>query len=326
VQVPSTREIVEARSDKIRDAAKWLVASFAAVGAALIAGSQLSSIGKLPVCWHLTLECTRLGWAILGAIAGLGGVVWAIWTAVMMLVPNNLAASALQKEWEKGDRSALFRFFRDNPVYLQGYADFADVTSKEEQAYAKRDALSDKFNRAPSDEQEKISGELEAVDEEIKDLISRSDAVISYANLVLLTDQFRSKALRRLLLAAVVSAIGISVFAWAANPPAAAPALTARLEQAQLSGANLEGSDFVGADFEHANLTNANLTNATLTGATFAGADLSGANLSGANLSGADLTGARLVNVRWFGTVCPDGRISDQVGGTCLSHLVGTGL
>jgi hypothetical protein len=326
VQTPSTREIVEARSDKIRDAAKWLVASFAAVGAALIAGSQLSSIGKLPVCWHLTLECTRLGWAILGAIAGLGGVVWAIWTAVMMLVPNNLPASALQKEWRRGEKSALFRFFRDNPAYLQGYTDFADVTSKEEQAYAKRDALSARYDQAPSGEQETISNELDAVDQEIQDLLNRSDAVISYANLILLTDQFRSKALRRLLLAAVVSALGISIFAWAANPPAATPALTARLEGAQLSGANLEGSDLAGADFEHANLTNANLTNVTLTGASFAGADLSGANLSGANLSGASIRGARLVNVKWSGTVCPDGRISDEVGGTCLSHLVGSGI
>ena len=41
---------LQAQDDAIREAAKWLVGSFAAVGAALIAGSQLSSIGHLPVC------------------------------------------------------------------------------------------------------------------------------------------------------------------------------------------------------------------------------------------------------------------------------------
>ena len=37
-------------SDRIRDAGKWLIGASAAVGAALIAGSQLSDIGSLPLC------------------------------------------------------------------------------------------------------------------------------------------------------------------------------------------------------------------------------------------------------------------------------------
>jgi hypothetical protein len=322
---PSPREVAEAQGDRIRDAAKWLVASFAAVGAALIAGSQLSSIGKLPVCWHLSLECTRLGWAILGAIAGLAGVVWAIWTAVMLLVPNNLPPSALQKEWKKGDKSALFRYFHDNPAYLQGYEDFADLDAREKEAYAKRDALSDEFDRTPEDQRAEVVGEIEAADEEIQDFLDRSEAAIAYANLVLLNDQFRSKALRTLLLAAVIAGLGISVFAWAANPAASIPTPTTRLERAQLSGADLEGAHLVGVDLQSSNLTNAKLTNATLIRADLRGADLSGADLSGANLSGADLAGATLVNVKWSGTVCPDARISDEVGGSCLSHLVAVG-
>jgi hypothetical protein len=34
-------------AERIRDAAKWLIASFAAVGAILVAGLQLTGIGKL---------------------------------------------------------------------------------------------------------------------------------------------------------------------------------------------------------------------------------------------------------------------------------------
>lgn len=160
---PTTREIAEARSEKIRDAAKWLVGSFAAVGAALIAGSQLSSIGQLPLCTGWSLSCLRLPLALLGAAAGLGGVVWAIWTAVLMLVPNNQPASTLQKEWMKGEKSAVFRFFNENRPYLQGYKDFADLDAQERAAYAKRDELSERYDRAEPREQDEIRSELEAL-------------------------------------------------------------------------------------------------------------------------------------------------------------------
>src|SRR4051812_12139050 len=69
----SQRELSAEATDKIRDAGKWLVGAFAAVGAALIAGSQLSSIGKLDVCGHFTLSCTRLWIALFGAALGLAG-------------------------------------------------------------------------------------------------------------------------------------------------------------------------------------------------------------------------------------------------------------
>src|SRR5262245_47145519 len=96
---PSQRELSEKANAQIQDAGKWLVGAFAAVGAALIAGSQLSSIGHLTVCAHLTIECTRLWWALFGAAVGIAGVIWAIWTAVGFLIPERLPTSKLREEW-----------------------------------------------------------------------------------------------------------------------------------------------------------------------------------------------------------------------------------
>jgi len=64
----------ERANDRIRGAAKWLIASSAAVGAALIAGSQLSSVGKLEIGLPTTVASARLWIAAAGA--GEGDVCW----------------------------------------------------------------------------------------------------------------------------------------------------------------------------------------------------------------------------------------------------------
>lgn len=97
-----------------------------------------------------------------------------------------------------------------------------------------------------------------------------------------------------------LAAIGIGVFAWAANPAEKGPA--------SLRNADLQGAD--------------------LTGAFLGYVDLTGADLTDANLEGANITGAKLSDVTWDNTVCPDGTNSDDVasangvGGTCAGHLV----
>src|SRR5689334_10268659 len=77
---------------RIRDAAKWLIGAAAAVGAALIAGTQLSSIGKLSSGWRLSL-------AIAGVVLALAAVVFAIWFAVQLLLPVGVTLTELDSEW-----------------------------------------------------------------------------------------------------------------------------------------------------------------------------------------------------------------------------------
>ena len=64
------------------------------------------------------------------------------------------------------------------------------------------------------------------------------------------------------------------------------------------------------------------LSHAALTGSCFVGADLQGADLSDAVLShadfqGANLEGANVDGALWYRTVCPDGSMSEEHGGTC---------
>ena len=118
------------------------------------------------------------------------------------------------------------------------------------------------------------------------------------------------------------------------------------LNYAHLQQAYLCYATFIGASTETSSLYHADLRNSHLTGANFTGADLRMANLSGANLSSSDtdpacppgnhpktanftnaklkgaiLNGANLTGVIWDNTVCPDGRNSNDVGGSCMLHL-----
>src|SRR5262249_37419456 len=97
-----------------------------------------------------------------------------------------------------------------------------------------------------------------------------------------------------------------------ANPKGAYP-VGVSPRRARLSGAN----------FTHANLTNAVLTGADLSGGNFENVNFTGANLTGAIFNNANLKGATglatatLTNAVWAGTVCPNGKNSNAVGGTC---------
>ncbi len=93
------------------------------------------------------------------------------------------------------------------------------------------------------------------------------------------------------------------------------------LNVANLSGTNLTRALLVNAalsfaDASGANFTNANLSEAVLIQSNFSNADFTGAFLFGANVQASTFTGAI-----WNGTVCVDGTLSDDNGGTCEGHL-----
>lgn len=297
----SAREIAEARSDQIRDAAKWLVASFAAVGAVLVAGTQFSSIGKLGVCWGFSRECLALWVCLVGIAMALGGVVYAVWTCVELLVPSQLGTADLQAEYED-EKSYLHRYLAKNQNYLQAFKDYRDAQEQELAAQKEAADLDRAYEAATNDvTRDEIRPKLQAAADSLEALYPRTEALVYQGNLLVLSGEFKEHALGKLLRGAVIAAIGIGAFTWAANPPASVTPRTVSLRSANLAGANLTDASLVGIDLT--------------------GADLSGANLTRANLRGAILAGAVLENAVWDGTTCPDGEISDDVGGSCLLHL-----
>jgi uncharacterized protein YjbI with pentapeptide repeats len=92
----------------------------------------------------------------------------------------------------------------------------------------------------------------------------------------------------------------------------------ANLENAVFDGANLNGAYFTYGG----SLTNASLVDANLRYTHFYRADLTGANLTGADMTDADLRQANLDDVIWGNTICPDGTVSEDHGGTCEDNLI----
>jgi hypothetical protein len=274
---------IEQANQRIRDAAKWLIASSAAVGAALIAGSQLSSIGRLDVGLPTTIGTARLWIASLGALLSLVAVVAIIRTGVRLLLPKLVVIGDLADAWDapSAELRPVVAFFRQHPKYLQGAASPADLVRKREE-------------RIKQLTEAAAAGEPVA---ELRTRVAGVDQRITATERMAQHQALRAdfgQSLRRLTPATAVAAIGIVAFAWAANPPART--VTADLRNAKLTGAFLRDAD----------LRNAKLD---------------GADLTGADLTGAKLEGASLVRVIWARTTCPDGSSSEENGRTCAGHL-----
>ncbi|WP_305789308.1 pentapeptide repeat-containing protein [Symbioplanes lichenis] len=280
--LPPAPSPLEVANNRIRDAAKWLVASSAAVGAAMLAGSQLSDIGELPPALPDSVEHARLWVAVLGAVLALTSVVFAIWTAVRILLPQLIHLSDLAEAWDAPGRAMapVVQQFRRNPKYLQGFPAPAELARRrEELVRQQREEAAE-----PTDPARVVAA--------IADVDERITAVEDIATHEALKTQF-GRAMRRFVAAAAIAATGIVAFAWAANPPDKTPV------------ADLRNGRFTGSVLRDADLTNAKLDHADFTGA---------------DLTGADLTGASVTGVVWSRTICPDGTRSD-VDGTCAGHL-----
>lgn len=275
-ETSETEDQLEHAKELIRSAAKWLVGALGAIGALLVAGSQLSSIGSLDG------DDPRLWVAVVGLAVGLSAVLYAIWQAVDLLLPDKWTLSDLSNQWsnagavspggvvgkKKRKQFHVVHFLATHPEYLGGYDSIPDIKT----AYDGADPEADLTD--------------------ILELIDNLTSIASYRS-----SFQRFKRMRWHLAGAVaLSAIGIGIFAWSANP-----------SEPDQPPASLRGSDLSGSD-----LTGVNLENADLTRADFSDADLTGANLKGAIVEEVD----------WSGTTCPDGVPSASADGTCEGHLV----
>jgi hypothetical protein len=249
------------------------VASLAAIAALLVAGSQLSSIGSLQG------GSLRLWSAIAGATIGLGAVVAAIWKTVGILTPHKWTIEAVVEAVTASKKTTpqkrVAAFFNANPSYL---ASAESVT-----------AVKQLYENAPAGSEEEDEW-LEVVNK-IREIASYEDVSSRFDGLKIW-----------IAAAAILAAVGIGVFAWAANPPR--------------------------PDDRPPSLRNADLQGADLSGGQLRNADLAGANLRNANLRGADLHGANIDGVTWGNTICPDGSNSDDqirhgqtAQASCAGHL-----
>jgi len=308
---------LEPAAERVRETAKWLIAAFGAIGAALAVGAQFSNIGKL--------EGSSRTDALVGIGLAFGGIGLAILAISGLLLPKWRSLPQLVDESTKRRFKVLpaggpsIRLFKNAPELLWPFHTVKEL-SVERNKYGRiyRRAYLDWSLHRTKQNATRLgaAADVAAPVEEV------STQVLNWANYARLRWEYRV-TFPFVVAGLGIAAAGLVLFALNISdiPPTPTPAAVA-LPGIELAGRDLSKDVLHGADLTRADLSDANLTDADLSSTTLDGAVLTRANLTRANLDAATgLTPARVRRVKWDLTTCPDGRVSDEVGGSCLSHL-----
>lgn len=212
----------------LRDSAKWLLGAFAAVGAVFAAGLQLASIGDLS--WD---HRGRLIAAVLGVLLTVGGVAVAIYAVSEILTRRLVTLATLATDTDlQPERDWL----ADSPDLLGGKSDVAQLRTDYTAVVAAQKAARDRLDTAHLAVQElDSSSPADLADLAMKEKRVAEAAWAPVAQQALDLDRVRLEVLsaagfmrvsrawkdarRTICLAAAAAALGITMFAWGANPP-----------------------------------------------------------------------------------------------------------
>lgn len=191
-------------ADRIRETAKWLTVSLATLGGVLIAGSQLSGIGKLqPSSSRFAVAVVGGGVAAAAAVTILALAIWVATTPAISLrklvtgPPRGLGNTLTEPQF-LGGRSTVAALDAAYTTALNARnTAFATLRQKDTVA-----------NRAVATA---ANAEMVTLSNTVNSLLD----VVTYMRLA-----YRWKRAGAALLACgVLAAAGIGAFAWAANPP-----------------------------------------------------------------------------------------------------------
>lgn len=193
--------------DRLRETAKWLIGAYAAVGAAIIAGLQLTSLGKVE-------DPTRFWVGAIAAAVALIAVVAGISKIATVLAPVKIEAADL------GPGSDAEKMVHATPTLLKGQAaTLADLQSQYETALSEFQDKRATARGALDDPAERTTAEG-AAEQARSRMMALFDPLDGMRKLVLFerVQQRYDDAKRALGVAAVVIIVGVITFAWAANP------------------------------------------------------------------------------------------------------------
>jgi hypothetical protein len=180
--------------DRYRELAKWIITVFAAVGALLVAGSQLSSLGAL----DLQDDLVRILAAVASLALALVAAMYVIWKAIGVLRPIETSLDELGSD-------PIAQKLNQQPASLPFHATTVEGVGDEY-----RMAMGNPF----------LSAEKRTLwNAELGTFLDR----IAFLKI---TDRFDS-AWRGMTIAVAVGAAAILVFAYAANPPKPETSVTA---------------------------------------------------------------------------------------------------
>ena len=233
---PPATNPYQAGNEQIRKTATWLIGALAAVAAILLAGSQVSSIGKLPAD-HLIGRLTVAGVAAAVAIAS---VVFSIYRLSLVLAPVTTPLKDLRKEAETPS-SQMVEIVKNDTGLTAGYPSIHDLLEKYDAERKKRidarnlhQAARDNVVAAVSDAEKEVATKAEKTadlaeqraDTDVAELRRYVFSLSQFLGFLTVSKRFETER-ARVVVAAVIGALAIVAFTWAANPatpPAAAAA------------------------------------------------------------------------------------------------------
>jgi hypothetical protein len=221
-----------AATDKLRASATWILGAFAAVGATFAAGLSLANIGKLSVD-----EPVRLGCAVLGIVVTVAAVVVAIAATVSVTANSRvslslLASSAFDQLRGQLDADEEIRGGYESVADLRRQVLLlrANVLAKDASYAAAYAATTDPSSNVPPENREAdlaaATTALQFAQRSLATAESVKAEVLDVAAFERVKSSYDSSK-QVLAGSAVAAALGIAMFAWGANPPAAATAATA---------------------------------------------------------------------------------------------------
>jgi hypothetical protein len=201
-----------AAAQRIRDSAKWLLASFAVVGAALAAGLQLTGLGKL----DNSLPDHRLFWAFAATGCVLVGVIVAI-SAASRIVTK----SFVTLEWLADSSEA--RKIRDgvdkDHVLLAGFGSIGELRDVYQRVLSQRNAELLQYLEVVEATQRQTAKSAFEATQTYATLVSQTvDHVLERASFDRIREAYDGSKIV-MGIGAAIAGIGIIAFAWASNPP-----------------------------------------------------------------------------------------------------------
>jgi hypothetical protein len=198
-------------SNTIRETAKWLITALAAVGAALIAGSQFSNIGKVDSLFSFI--------AIVGVVVGLVGVGIALWYTIKVLTPGYLGLSTLVKDEDKKFEKFLNSIKESPEVLKEEYINVQALQNKYSESLKIRLSLYDEYQKSVGKAtRNEIGLRFKEADDRVVYLSSIVSQVTALANFQLLQEKFIG-ASKAVFLGGSIAAGGAIIFALGANQP-----------------------------------------------------------------------------------------------------------
>lgn len=207
---------LQQQADRVRDAAKWLLATLGAVAAILVAGLQFPAIGAVPAGWRAVA-------AIGGAAVAIVGVVVLIGLVLKVLLPSETTIDELATT---NAPKGLSTYMNRNKSLLQGYDSIQALAKDHQEALNETKDAMDIYHARLKETGTEDDPAVKRAEADAQYAYSRQsylDKRVSFVTKSLAVQQLQGSLGpgRRIvaLLAAVAIGAGIGFYAWGTNAP-----------------------------------------------------------------------------------------------------------